>query len=305
MMNIGIAVFALRLTGLTFGLGSLFISALASAEDVTADSQDTVKVGVYAQHSGGKITYNYRVINNTQQTIAKVVIGLDNQNDGNQANDTYELYELPSGWNAKFGIPAASSNSPTGWRTSMVVPEEGGIMHAISWEPMNDKTPKLLPGQAMTRMSINLDKADANYMASHALVTFSEGNPASLNVLLDRLDSTPPVFSVILSPDTIMPQDDKFVAVKAAFTTKDDFDRFPEIKLESVISSEPSDGDDVRDASIGLDDRYLKLRAHSTSPTGRNYTVTYSATDASGNQSIASATVTVVGGEPIITTPLK
>jgi hypothetical protein len=75
----------------------------------------------------------------------------------------------------------------------------------------------------------------------------------------------------------------------------------PEIKLESITASEPLAADDVRDANIGLDDRYLKLRAESKDPAGRIYTVTYSATDASGNQTLASAMVTVTRSVPLTT----
>jgi hypothetical protein len=45
--------------------------------------------------------------------------------------------------------------------------------------------------------------------------------------------------------------------------------------------------------SLGLDDRYFKFLAESKSTSGRIYTVIYSATDASGNQALASATVRV------------
>jgi hypothetical protein len=78
-----------------------------------------------------------------------------------------------------------------------------------------------------------------------------------------------------------------------SFTIKDDYDRMPEIKLESITANEPLEANDIRDASFGLDDRYFKFRAESKSTAGRIYTVTYSATDASGNQTTASATVTV------------
>jgi hypothetical protein len=277
------------------GLAGLVCATLSFATGALAiaDTPPTVNVGVYALHSGGKIVYHYRVINNTQQTIAAVAIGRDNQNDGNPNNDVYELIELPSGWNTKFGIPSASSNSPTGWRISMIPPEEESITHAISWEPMKDSSPKLLAGQTLTKMSVTLDKADPSYMAGHALISFSDGSPVNLTVPIERLDNIPPSLTVNLSPNTILPQDNKFVAVNAAFTTGDDYDHMPGIKLESITANEPLEADDIRDANIGLDDRYLKLRAASKSPSGRIYTVTYSATDASGNQTTASATVTV------------
>jgi hypothetical protein len=152
-------------------------------------------------------------------------------------------------------------------------------------------------------MSVSLDKADSNYMTGHALITFSDGGTSNLTVPIERLDNIPPSLVVNLSPNTILLQENKFVAVNATFTTKDDYDRTPEIKLESITANEPLETDDIRDANIGLDDRYLKFRATSKNPAGRIYTVIYSATDASGNQTIASATVTVITKAPV-TTPL-
>lgn len=143
-------------------------------------------------------------------------------------------------------------------------------------------------------MNVAVDKADANYITGHALITFADGTPATLTVPMERLDNTPPSFSVYLSPNIILAQANKFFAVNATFLLKDDYDRSPEIKLESITANEPFDAADIRDASIGLDDRYLKFRAISKNPAGRIYTVTYSATDASGNQTTASATVTVI-----------
>lgn len=275
--------------------------ACASSVQALAETPPTVNVGVYAQHSAGKIMYHYRVINNTQQTISAVAIGRDNQNDGNPSNDVYELIELPSGWNEKFGIPAASSNAPTGWRVTTITPEVAGITHAVSWEPINDKTPKLPAGQTLAKMSVALDKADTSYMTGHAMVTFAEGYPGNLTVPLERLDNSPPSLTVNLSPNTILSQENKFVAINVTFAIKDDYDRMPEIKLQSITANEPLEADDIRDANIGLDDRYLKFRAESKTPAGRIYTVTYSATDASGNQTTASATVTVTKSAPLTT----
>jgi hypothetical protein len=287
-------------TILMLGLTSLASAAFA---DVVISSSNTpppaaVSVGAYARHSGGKIVYHYRVVNRSQQNIVAVTIGRDNQNDANPNNDINELLGLPAGWNAKLGIPSTSSNSPTGWRVSVIAPEDNAT-HAIAWETLNDRSPQIRTGQIINRMSISLDNPDNNYLSGHALVTYADGNPINLTVPLDRLDITPPSLTVILTPDTLEPQSDKLVAIKASFIVKDDYDRLPEIKLESITANEPLEPGDIRDASIGLDDRYFKFLAKSNSPAGRIYTVTYSATDASGNQSIASATVTVtapVGG---------
>jgi hypothetical protein len=276
-------------------LAGFIFASQACAADVTVLPDDTpplAVVGAFARHSGGKIVYHYRVTNNSQANIIGVTIGHDEQNDGNLNNDVNELQDLPSGWNAKLGIPSTSSNSPTGWRVNLIGPEDNEP-HALAWGVMNEHSPQIRTGHTEYRMSVSLDKADSSYLGGHALVTFSEGDPITLTVPIDQLDVTPPNLTVILSPDTIASKDDQMVAVKASFILKDDYDRLPEIKLESITSNEFLEPNDIRDASYGLDDRYFKLRAASKSMGGRVYTVTYSATDASGNQTIASATVMV------------
>jgi hypothetical protein len=278
---------------LLLGLASMAGSAFADVDIPSADDTQSTEatVGAYARHSGGKFVYHYRVTNKSQQNIIGVAIGRDNQNDVNPNNDINELLDLPTGWNAKLGIPSTSSNSPTGWRVSVIDPEENAT-HAIAWETLNDRSPQIRTGHTENRMSIALDNPDNNYLSGHALVIFAD-NPISLTVPIDRLDTSPPDLIVILSPDTLVQQKDKFAAIKATFIVKDDYDRFPEIKLESITCNEPLEAGDIRDASIGLDDRYFKFLAESKSTFGRLYTVTYSATDASGNQSMASATVSV------------
>jgi hypothetical protein len=279
---------------LMFGLTSLVIPAFADTGISSAGNTQPVQVsvGVYAQHSVGKIVYHYRVTNKSQQDITAVTIGRDNQNDANPDNDVNELLDLPSGWSSKLGIPSTSSSSPTGWRVSVIAPEDTAT-HAIAWEVLNDHSPRIRTGQVVSKMSIALDNPDSSYLNSHALVTYDDGGPVTIAVPLERLDITPPSLTVILSPDTIEPQNDKYMAIKASFILKDDFDRLPEIKLVSITANEPLEANDIQDVSIGLDDRYFKFLAESKNTFGRVYTVTYSATDASGNQTLASATVTV------------
>lgn len=287
----------------TFGLVSLVSLIGLYGGIACADNQ--AAVGVYAQHVGGKIAYHYRVTNNSAQNITAVVIGRNNQNDGNPDNDVNELAELPAGLNSKLGIPSTSATSPTGWRVSVIAPEENQP-HAINWEPLNDRSPKLGAGQTVSKMSITVDKADNHYLTGHALITFADGDPANISVPLERLDNTPPSLTVILSPDKLLSQSNKLVAINTSFLIRDDYDRMPEIKLESITANEPLSAKDIRDANFGLDDRYFKFLAESKNiknMAGRIYTVTYSATDASGNQTLSSATVTVTTSPPV-TTPV-
>lgn len=353
---LGLTGLARQIPGKLFGLalGLTFAPAGISmgAEPVPAVPAPPVKVGVYAKHAGNKIVYHYRVTNNSQQDITAVSIGYNTMNDEDPVNDVWELTELPSGWNPKLGIPAASSNSPTGWRVSMTTPVnmtapvnvptpgEESKTHAITWEIVNNKSPVLASGQTTAKMSISLDKADINYLTGHALVTFSDDSPAAvskgapavitrgatavvtrdssasvttgspavvtkspplnLTVPIELLDTIPPTLTVTLTPDMIWSPDNKHIPVNATFAKKEDnFDNLPEIKLESITANEALEPDDIRDASYGLDDRYLRLRSKHNGDTDRIYTAIYSATDASGNQTTASATVTVPAIAPV------
>ena len=162
------------------GLTGLSIMACAIAGTAQAESAPAARADVFAQHSGGKIVYYYRVFNKSSQDIAAVSIGHNTKNDENPNNDSYELFEMPSGWNVKFGIPSTSSSSPTGWRVNLDKPEESST-HAITWQPLKENSPKLLAYQTLTKMSVAVDRADSNYLTGHVRVTFAKGTPANLD----------------------------------------------------------------------------------------------------------------------------
>jgi endo-1,4-beta-xylanase len=73
------------------------------------------------------------------------------------------------------------------------------------------------------------------------------------------------------------------------------------VRLVSITSNEPDnglgDGDtggDIQGAAFGTDDREFFLRAERGGVgAGRTYTVTYSATDGSGNSTVRQAVVVV------------
>ena len=116
-----------------------------------------------------------------------------------------------------------------------------------------------------------------------------------ITVQMVKGDTTPPTLSVTLTPATLWPPNNKLVPVTASITVKDDYDPAPEIKLESITASETLAVGDIQDAQFAADDRSFSLAAKraGNNMAGRIYTVTYSATDASGNKATASATVTV------------
>jgi hypothetical protein len=97
----------------------------------------------------------------------------------------------------------------------------------------------------------------------------------------------------------LWPPNHKYVQVKAKVSATDTVDPNPEIELVSVTSSEPDDakgngdGKTINDIQI-LDDTTFRLRAEREgSGSGRIYRITYKATDSAGNDTTASAVVTV------------
>jgi len=108
-------------------------------------------------------------------------------------------------------------------------------------------------------------------------------------------DTTPPTISVTLTPSVLWPPNHKMVTVNATISVSDNVDPHPAVKLVSITCNETTVPSDYADASFGTDDRQFSVRAERTGQRkeGRVYTVTYSATDAAGNQATATATVTV------------
>ncbi|HEY0665637.1 MAG TPA: hypothetical protein VGD24_06195 [Gallionella sp.] len=284
----GMILAALCLASTAYAPATLAAAAAAKTPNVAVDS--------FAQHTGDRITYSYYVSNRTPSNIISFAVGRDSRKDADPDNDIYELQEYPSGWNLKFGVPAASYNAPTGWRLNLLPPEADTLPYAIAWEPLNDRSPKFAAGQSSGKFSVTLDKADPNYLTGSALILLDGETPTGMSVPIRSLDHTPPTLTVTLSPNILPPENGKPVAINANFTVQDDYDKMPQIKLESITAAESGMTDEILDASPGLDDRYFKIRIDDGKSDNRIYTVTYSATDASGNQAMASATVTV--GKP-------
>lgn len=112
-------------------------------------------------------------------------------------------------------------------------------------------------------------------------------------------DTEPPTISLTLAPDTLWPPDHKMVEIIPHITVSDNQDPSPLVSLESVTSSEPDDapgagdGHTTGDIDITQDGKIFLRAERDGKGSGRFYVITYSATDASGNKSYASAIVTV------------
>jgi hypothetical protein len=131
-------------------------------------------------------------------------------------------------------------------------------------------------------------------------VTDTMGATDTDTVTVTVIDTIPPVVTLRMSPDQLWPPNHKMKTVQAILDIQD-CDPAPTVELVSVTSNEPDnglgDGDtaqDIAGASLGTDDRSVQVRAERSGlGTGRVYTFTYRVTDASGNATVASATVRV------------
>jgi len=117
-------------------------------------------------------------------------------------------------------------------------------------------------------------------------------------------DTTAPSLTVVLAPAVLSPNNHKLQTVTATVTAVDVCDPNPSIVLLSIVSNEPDnglgDGDaagDIQGAAFGTNDLTFQLRAERSGVgQGRTYTVSYMASDASGNARTVTATVAVAKG---------
>ena len=104
-------------------------------------------------------------------------------------------------------------------------------------------------------------------------------------------DINPPTVTGASDPVYLWPPNHKMHEVNVDLVVMDSCDPDPMVTLTSLISSEPDNGqgdgntvDDIQEAEVGTDDRTFLLRAERMGGgSGRIYTATYNATDASGN----------------------
>ena len=290
-----------------------------------AGVQPSVTVKTYAQHVGNNIVYNYRVTNNGSKPLTKINIGCICPEDftGNSPDNRPQLIIYPIDYvftpAASAGVSAGSYSAPAGWEGHMAGYDETGYFSMV-FQPPYESDISLLPGQTGT-FSITTPKVDkrGDFIGTYAmhpkgaayfydlnrkgylLGNFSyfdediDGKRKELSYPMQLIDQTPPSLTVTLTPNTLWSPKEKLVTITATITVKDDYDPQPEVKLESITANEVLEKEDIKGAQFGTDDRQFLLKAEreGRSKAGRIYTVTYSATDASGNKSSVSATVTV------------
>jgi hypothetical protein len=250
--------------------------------------QPAVVVKTYGQHVGGNIVYHYQVTNNGVRDVVGISFAENAELDRGELNVV-----MPVGLESlDEGLNPASVSGPTGWKAEMIQIEDGGRF--LQWESPGYPQPDIQTGQTF-RFSVTVPEYFEAYLTGHFSAGYGDGkDPWYYYGVMEKIDTIPPTLSLTLTPNTLPPSD-KLVPITATISVKDDYDPAPEIKLESITPNEPVERGDIRDATLGTDDRQFMLKAEreGKNKAGRSYTVIYSATDASGNQSIASARITV------------
>lgn len=274
-------------------IGKVSVLCIGLLMATAALAQEPFRVVGYGVHKNGNIVYHYRVVNNTAGLSQPVSVGYI---EIGRASFDYqpEFTVLPVYDGPKYGERVARITAALGWK-GYVSGDEGEPGNTVVWEAQTDTEPypTLPPGQTLGGLSVTIPQADAMYLSGHFFVINDDSSKAS--GLIEREDTTPPTLTLTVNPSVLWPPNDKLVSVTISLSAKDAYDPQPEIKLESITANEPLEPGDIVDAAIGSDDRQFRLAAkrEGENKVGRIYTITYSATDATGNKATASATVTV------------
>ena len=259
-----------------------------------------VVIKTYGQHVGGAIVYTHEVSNTGTRGIVAFDIGHDTDFIGTSSGIPYtrgigELNVFPAGSLdsdrilVRPEVPSSLFSGPTGWTARIEAYGHGGGAY-LEWQGPPHPLPLIEAGQTAI-FRITVPEFSTVYLTGHFSVRYVPTHETKIwgyNGVMTKLDTAPPTLSLSLTPST-MRAGSKLLSVAAAITVTDNYDPASEIKLESVTANQTLKSGDISGATFGTDDRAFKLKP----VTGRVYTVTYSATDGTGNKAIASATVTV------------
>lgn len=274
-----------------------------------------IKINVYAVHFGGQIVYRYQIENNSNSIIDQVDLGLNSPGKelpGKPWSLNPSYSDIPVPLDAANCKPFVAMNCTIAVFQFDYMPEPKTNIMMEGVENNLIPPPKVFSGahfikpgtlSSVAELYISPAYQSPGYLTASGSVLLFDSNTkdangkviTSVEIPFTKVDVTSPTISVSLSPSTLWPPNNKLVPITATITVHDDFDPQPEIKLESITATETLATGDIQDAQIGIDDRNFSLIAKrsGTSKEGRIYTVTYSATDASGNKTLASAVVTV------------
>lgn len=236
------------------------------AFDSTAAQDYTVRVTSYAEHQGGNVIYHYELRNNGSAEIRRFIVGCDCRWP---LDAIPELQVLPVGatpaktddFGTWYDLPPETTRHPAGWRARVLRPAGlGGYW--VEWYAPGARGSGAAPGRSLGGFDIAVPGADETYLTGSVTV-FPEGTRNSITAPLALLDTTPPTLS--LEARAASAEAGMTAAIRVVATAKDDRDPEPRVAVESMSRADTS--------------------------AGPGYVVIYSATDASGNRTLASTRV--------------
>ncbi len=280
-------------------------------------------INAYGIHHGVNVVYRYQIVNNSASVISGVLLGTQ---DGVVAGRETAMPGLP--WEKEpWALDETYENEFTLLPLSQCKPFAGtdcrvafnpeyypvsSLFEMLSLERYIEPEPVVLsevhrikPNTVSSVAEITVPRAyqSMGYLnATGVLLLFDEKTKnldgtvmTEAKVPFTKIDTTPPVLTVTLTPATITAaQRGQMIPVTATITVKDDYDPAPEIKLVSVLADDPANGSDIQGDAVDTDDRSFSVRAARFNPAiARTYQVVYSATDASGNTSTATVNLLV------------
>jgi hypothetical protein len=157
-----------------------------------------------------------------------------------------------------------------------------------------DEAKNLVGTTAMAQLTVNVGARTFTLT-----VTDPAGLSSAATTHVTVRDTVAPTLSASLSPNSLWPPNHKLVQITATVQASDTCCANPTVQLVSITSSDSNDSNDIQRVGggpvpFGSDVRSFLLRAErSNSGAPRIYTVTYKATDASGNLTLARAQVRV------------
>jgi len=257
-------------------------AAVCGAAD-RAYADDAIRIRVHAEHAAGRVVYHYQVENRGRADLRQVILGCDCRPAEHVM--TPFLATVPIG--AQYGdsdyvdgdptLPVEYIRTPPGWQVYAHRPP-GADRYWLEWHAVGARG--LAPGQVAKGFSIALPRADRAFLIGR--YTVPERNGVGT---LEPLDATPPRLALRL--DEVAPlSPGETVRVRVVATVEDDYDPAPRLAFESFIPEEATPAAAIRWSKNGAP------------PRTPSYTVTYSATDASGNAARASIKVRIPTAAP-------
>ncbi|MEC0091206.1 discoidin domain-containing protein [Paenibacillus macquariensis] len=189
----------------------------------------------------------------------------------------------------EYEAPSTTDNAPTDWMnkdvTVLLDATNSGSGVASTHYIVNH-------GEEQTGNSVVLTEEGVHNLEYWSLD--KAGNVEERHTATVKIDKTGPNLKIGLDPTTLWPANHKMVKVNATLDSSDALSGIKSIVLTSITSNEPDSEEGDIQANLGSEDTSFSLRAsRSGGGIGRVYTVTYTATDLAGNQTVKSATVTV------------